>query len=70
MKVALLAAFILERHSKLGSVGDRVPVADVEILLDHLGNSELPQTLPSEFTAPAAASSQDSVLMPINSITL
>jgi hypothetical protein len=45
---ALLAALILERHSKLRSVGERVPIAEVEILLDHLGNSEITQALPSE----------------------
>lgn len=48
MTIPLLAALVLERDPKLGPVGDRVPIADVEILLDHLSNSELSEALACE----------------------
>ena len=61
----------LERDFHLGAVGfDLALGVQLQIELDHLGDAKIAQGFSSPQTAAAAAFSQDSLLVPISSITL
>ena len=61
----------LERDVQLGAVGfDLALGVQLQIELDDLGDTKVAQGSPARLTAAAAAFSQDSLLVPISSMTL
>ena len=63
--------FELERDLELGAVGfDLALGVELQIERDDLGDAQIPQRFSGPVTAAVAAFSQDSLLVPISSITL
>lgn len=70
VRSARSALLVLEGEPQLGAVSDATVAVDMNVLFDNLGNSQVAERLTGCFTAAAAASSHDSVLVPISSVTL
>jgi len=65
----LLFVLVLERKPEPGAIRDLTILADLQILLSHLGHSTSRSVLRAVFTAVAAASSHDCGLVPMTSMT-
>ena len=60
---------VLERDLQFDAVGDRAAVVDLDVLFDDFGDSKVAQGVAGRFSAVTAASSQDTALVPISSVT-
>ena len=65
-----VVVLVLEGHFELGAIGLHLAVLDHQVLLNDLGDAQVPRLIAARSMAAAAALSQDFELVPMSSMTL